>query len=50
MYNSEEGGHEWASLGFDFPELISQFIEQVLNGEATMRDFETINSTFEIKE
>ena len=50
VYHSEEGGHEWASLGFDFPELISQFIEQVLNGEATMRDFETINSTVEIKE
>ena len=50
VYKSEEGGHEWASLGFDFPELISQFIEQVLNGEATMRDFEPIISTVESKE
>ncbi|WP_339629876.1 alpha/beta hydrolase fold domain-containing protein [uncultured Maribacter sp.] len=49
VYYSEEGGHEWASLGFDFPELISRFIDQVLNGEATMRDFETIISTVESK-
>jgi poly(3-hydroxybutyrate) depolymerase len=50
VYHDTEGGHEWASLGFDFPELISEFLEQVLNGEATMKDFETIISPVESKE
>ncbi len=50
VYHNAEGGHEWASLGFDFPELISQFLEDVLNGEATMRGFETIISPVESKE
>jgi poly(3-hydroxybutyrate) depolymerase len=50
VYRNMEGGHEWASLGFDFPELISEFLVQVLNGEATMRDFETIISSVESKE
>jgi poly(3-hydroxybutyrate) depolymerase len=50
VYHNAEGGHEWASLGFDFPELISEFLEQVLNGDAAMRDFESIISPVESKE
>lgn len=50
MYRNTEGGHEWASLGFDFPELISEFLGQVLNGEAIMKEFETIISPVESKE
>lgn len=50
VYHNEYGGHEWASLGFDFPELISQFLKEVLNGETTMKDFETIISPLESKE
>tara|TARA_R110002074_G_scaffold167299_3_gene328396 strand:- start:74232 stop:74384 length:153 start_codon:yes stop_codon:yes gene_type:complete len=50
VYRNTEGGHEWASLGFDFPELISEFLGQVLNGEAIMKEFETIISPVESKE
>ncbi|WP_324026316.1 carboxylesterase family protein [Maribacter sp. BPC-D8] len=44
VYFNEEGGHEWASLGFKFPELIYEFLADVLRGDATMKDFESITS------
>lgn len=44
IYYDKDGGHKWASFGFQFPELISEFLEKVLNNETTMKDFEMINA------
>lgn len=44
IYYDENGGHEWASLGFKFPELISQFLEEVLKGKGNMRASEQIHA------
>ncbi|TDT40557.1 carboxylesterase family protein [Maribacter spongiicola] len=49
VYFNEEGGHEWASLGFKFPELIYEFLADVLRGDATMKDFESITSPISSK-
>ncbi|WP_157483969.1 alpha/beta hydrolase family protein [Maribacter hydrothermalis] len=50
IFYNENGGHEWASLGYEFPEQISQFLEEVLNGVANMKDFENVTSPIESRE
>ncbi|WP_405396451.1 alpha/beta hydrolase [Maribacter sp. Asnod2-G09] len=50
VYYNEEGGHEWASLGFKFPDLIHEFLMAILHGETTMKDFESITSPIDSKE
>jgi len=47
VYHDENGKHEWASLGYKFPELIDQFLKEVLKGETKMNEFETIASPIE---
>ena len=42
MFYNENGGHEWASLGFDFPELISNFLKDVLRGDFSKQEFNEI--------
>lgn len=49
FYNAE-GEHEWASLGFKFPDLILQFLTDVLDGDATMKEFESITSPIDSKQ
>ena len=50
VYYNAEGGHEWASLGFKFPELIYEFLDDVLLGNVTMKEFELITSPIDSKE
>ncbi|MDP5062135.1 MAG: carboxylesterase family protein, partial [Maribacter sp.] len=42
IYFNAEGGHEWASLGYEFPDLIYEFLTDILRGDVTMKDFESI--------
>ncbi|WP_282111946.1 alpha/beta hydrolase family protein [Maribacter stanieri] len=42
VFYNENGGHEWASLGFDFPELISDFLKEVLKGDFSKQEFNEI--------
>lgn len=50
VYFNAEGGHEWASLGYEFPELIYEFLDHILRDDATMKDFESITSPIDSKE
>ncbi|WP_419211953.1 alpha/beta hydrolase [Maribacter sp. X9] len=42
VYYNENGGHEWSSYGYEYPERIAQFLEDALKGNTNMRDFEKI--------
>ncbi|WP_405414030.1 alpha/beta hydrolase family protein [Maribacter sp. Asnod1-A12] len=50
VYFNTEGGHEWASKGFKFPEFIFEFLEDVLRDNANMKEFESLSIPLKNKE
>lgn len=44
VYYNVTGGHEWASLGYEFPDLINEFLTNSVLGRKKIQDFEKISS------
>ena len=43
VYYNVNGGHEWASLGYEFPDLINEFLIDAVLGRREIQDFEKIS-------
>ena len=43
VYYNVNGGHEWASLGYEFPELINEFLTQSVLGRKKIQNFKKIS-------